>query len=124
MDTAARLHGPNFRSATHKPLLRIRGIFSHQYKLIAAPSFQRTPKGPKCQLPLSSTPAFSSALIKAKAFLLRSQVQPSMRIMNQAEISKFQAEKLVALISFASSSVHYLMARMTAPVSTSPPPSQ
>ena len=68
MDTAARLHGPNFRSATHKPLLRIRGILSHQYKLIAAPSFQRTPKGPKCQLPFSSTPAFSSALIKAEAF--------------------------------------------------------
>src|SRR6478752_7938913 len=36
MDTAARLHGPNFRSATHKPLLRIRGIFP-QYELMAAP---------------------------------------------------------------------------------------
>src|SRR6476661_2048213 len=66
MDTATRLHGPNFRSATHKPLLRIRGILSHQYKLIAAPSFQRTPEGPKCQLSFSSTPAFSSALIKAE----------------------------------------------------------
>jgi hypothetical protein len=67
MDTAARLHGPNFRSATHKPLLRIRGIFSHQYKLIAAPSFQRTTNWAQCQC--RSDPAIGRPSIGAVAMV-------------------------------------------------------
>jgi hypothetical protein len=67
MDTAARLHRPNFRSATHKPLLRIRGIFSHQYKLIAASSFQRTTNWAQCQC--RSDPAIGRPSIGAVAMV-------------------------------------------------------
>src|SRR5438094_7134730 len=75
-------HGTTFAPPSTSRYCPSVGVFPHQYELIAAPSFERTPNRAKCQRHLHFDARFfiEPLRLRPKRFLLRNQVQPPMRI--------------------------------------------